>query len=72
MNRMKEIARLLRRSLPDDDIVIIFGKITKEKDKRKRNVKIRKKKNVICNHFNSGFMQVSTYLSPFYFGNLCV
>ena len=68
----------MEKSLPDDDTVIIFEKITKVMDKRELNTKISRKENVICKHFDSGFckfsqtMQVSTYLSSFYFGSLCV
>ena len=36
-------------------MLITFGKITQEKDKRKRNVKISRKENVIRNHFHRGF-----------------
>ena len=37
-------------------ILLLFSKkFAKEKDKRKRNVKISRKKTVICNHFNTGF-----------------
>ena len=37
-------SKVVEKSLPDDDIGIIFEKITKEKDKRKRNIKISRKK----------------------------
>ena len=43
------------KSLSDDDIVIDFQKIMKENDKRKRNVRISRKENMIRNHFNHGF-----------------
>ena len=47
--------KVMEKSLPDDDIFIIFEKITKVKDKSEINIKISRKENVICKHFDSGF-----------------